>query len=95
MVPLAAVVLDILSHEEAQVTLAERDDAIDTLLFDRPDEPFSVRVEIRAPPRQPDGLNPAALQDLAEHPGVERIAVVNQIARLPQGIVKLRPWLAE
>ena len=38
------------------MTLAEWDDAMETLLFDRPDEPFGVRVEIGTLRRQLDGL---------------------------------------
>ncbi len=46
VVPLVMVVLDVLVDEAAQVPLAQRDDAIETLLFDRADEPFGIRVEI-------------------------------------------------
>ncbi len=64
MVPLAVVVLDVLSREEAQVALTERNHAIETFLFDRPNEPFGVGVEIGTLRRQPNGLDPAARQDL-------------------------------
>ena len=64
--------------------LAERDDAMETLLLDRPDEPLGIGVEIRALRRQPDRLNIATRQDLAKDPRVERIAVMNQLARGPQ-----------
>jgi hypothetical protein len=40
------VVLDVLPREEAQVTLTERDHTSETFLFNRPNEPFGVRVEI-------------------------------------------------
>ena len=40
--------------------LAERDDAMETLLFDRPDEPLGVGVEIRTLRRQPDRPDTAA-----------------------------------
>jgi hypothetical protein len=46
MIPLAVVVLDVLAREEAQVALTERDHSIETFLFDRPNEPFGVRLEI-------------------------------------------------
>ncbi len=34
MIPLAVVVLDVLSHEEAEVALAEWDHTIETFVFD-------------------------------------------------------------
>ena len=44
MVSLAVVVLSVLPREKAQVVLPERDHTIETFLFDRPHEPFGVRV---------------------------------------------------
>ena len=46
MVALAVVVLNVLPHEEAHVALTERDHTSETILFDRPNKPFGVRVEI-------------------------------------------------
>jgi len=46
MVALAVVVLNVLPHEEAHVALTERDHTSETFLFDRPNKPFGVRVEI-------------------------------------------------
>ena len=46
MVALAVVVLNVLPCEEAHVALTERDHASETFLFDRPNKPFGVRVEI-------------------------------------------------
>ena len=83
MVALAVVVLNVLPHEEAHVALTERDHSIETFLFDRPNKPFGVRVEIGTPRRQPDGLDPAAGQDFGHDTSVERIPVVNQMARRP------------
>ena len=60
MVSLVVVVLDVLSREQAQVVLTERDHPIETFLFDRAHEPFGIRVEIGTPRRQPNGLDPAA-----------------------------------
>ena len=87
MVSLAVVVLDVLPREKAQVVLTERDHTIETFLFDRPHEPFGVRVEIGTPRRQPNGLDPAAHQDVVNDTGVQRIPVVNEIARSPQETV--------
>ena len=65
------------------MAFAERDDAVETLLFDRPDKPFGVRVEIGTLRRQSDGLDPTTRQDLGEATGIEGVAVVNQIAGRP------------
>ena len=46
MVSLEVVVLNVLSREEAQVAGAERDHSIETFLFDRPNEPFGVRLRL-------------------------------------------------
>ncbi len=46
MVSLAMVMLDVLVDDEAQMTLAEWDDSIETLLLDRPDEPLGIGIEI-------------------------------------------------
>ena len=83
MVALAVVVLDVLPREEAQVTLTESDHTSETFLFDRPNEPFGVRVEIGTPRRQPNGLDPGAGQNVGNDAGIEGIPVVNEIARGP------------
>ena len=67
--------------------LAERDDAMETLLFARPDEPLGIGVELRARRRQPERPNIATRQDLAHDPRVEGIAVMHQRARGPQEAV--------
>ena len=92
VVSLTMVMLDVLVNDEAQMPLAERDDAMETLLFDRPDEPLGIGVEIRALRRQPDRLNIATRQDLAKDPRVERIAVMNQLARGPQEAID---WIGQ
>ena len=45
--------------------LAERDDTMEALFFDRPDEPLGIGVEIRTLRRQPDWPTIATCQDLA------------------------------
>ena len=44
VVSLAMVVVDVLAHEETHVPFAEGDDATETLLFHRADEPLGIRV---------------------------------------------------
>ena len=92
VVSLTMVVLDVLVDDEAQMPLAERDDTMEALLFDRPDEPLGIGVEIRAFRRQPDWLNIATHQDLAKDPRVEGIAVMNQLARGPQEAID---WIGQ
>ena len=76
VVSLTMVMLDVLVDDEAQMPFAERDDTMEALLFDRPDEPLGIGVEIRAVRRQPDRPNIATCQDLAKDPRVEGIAVM-------------------
>ena len=61
VVSLAMVVFDVLAHEETQVPFAEGDDATETLLFHRADEPLGIGVEIGALRREPDRLDTPAL----------------------------------
>ena len=84
VVSLAMVVFYVLVDETTQMPLAERDHACETLLFDRPDEPLGIGVEIGTLRRQPNRLNTGALQDPAKDPRIEGIAVVNQRARPAQ-----------
>ena len=84
VVSLAMVVFYVLVDETTQMPLAERDHACETLLFDRPDEPLGIGVEIGTLRRQPNRLSTGALQDLAKDPRIEGIAVVNQMARPAQ-----------
>ena len=83
MVALAVVVLNVLLREEADVALTERDHTSETFLFDRPNKPFGVRVEIGTPRRQPKGLDAGAGQEVGNDMGIEGIPVVNQMARGP------------
>ena len=85
VVSLTMVLLDVLVNDEAQMPLAEQDDTMEALFFDRPDEPLGIGVEIRTLRRQPDWPTIATCQDLATDPRVEGIAVMNQLA----GIVRL------
>ena len=62
VVSLTLIMLDVLVNDEAQMPLAERDDTMEALLFDRPDEPLGIGVEIRALRRQPDRPHIATCQ---------------------------------
>ena len=70
VVSLTLVMLDVLVDDEAHMPLAERDDTMEALFFDRPDEPLGIGVEIRTLRRQPDWPHIATCQDLATDPRV-------------------------
>ena len=61
------------------MSLAKRDHATETLLFDRADEPLGISVEIRTLRWQPNRLDTATRQDLAEDTRVQ----ANADARVP------------
>ena len=84
MVSLVMVVFDELVDELAYMSLAKRDHATETLLFDRADEPLGIGVEIGTLRWQPNRLDTATRQDLAEDTRVQGIAVVDQMGRGPQ-----------
>ncbi len=81
VVSLAMVVLDVLVNYQVQVAFTQQDDSAETLFLDGPHEPFRVGVQIRASGWQLDRLDTAALENLGESTGVERISVVNQVPR--------------
>ena len=59
MIAFAMILRDVLGHGLAEVPLAQWNEAIETFLFDRADEPLSVGICIRRPPRRlhnPDAL---------------------------------------
>ena len=49
MGPFGIVVGDVLRHGPSDVLLATRHQPVETLLLDRPDETFGVRIRIRGP----------------------------------------------
>ena len=61
VVSLAMGVVDVLAHEETHVPFAEGDDATETLLFHRADEPLGIRGEIGTLRRETDRLDTPAL----------------------------------
>jgi hypothetical protein len=61
------IVLDELRDGPSEVTLANRNESIQALLFDGPHEPLGVGIGIRRSPWRLDDVNPRILQ---ESPGV-------------------------
>jgi hypothetical protein len=60
MVPLAVVVRDELLHGSPEMPFSKRNEAIETLLVDRPDEPLRIRIRIRSLKRRLNDPNPRA-----------------------------------
>ena len=71
MVSFVMVMFDELVDELAYMSLAKRDHATETLLFDRADEPLGIGVEIGTLRWQPNRLDTATRQDLAEDTRVQ------------------------
>ena len=72
MVSVVMVVFDELVDELAYMSLAKRDYATETFLFDRADEPLGIGVEIGTLRWQPNRLDTATRQ--REHLNREQIA---------------------
>ena len=91
VVSLAMVVVDVLAHAETQVPFAEGDDATETLLFNRADEPLGIRVEIGTLRRETDpaGTSSRACAGSAREPGSMQAVDVMEtldLARAKTGI---------
>jgi len=67
MIPLAMIVGD-KTRDQSKMALAERNQAIETFLFDRADEPFGVGVGIRRPIRCLNDAESRVLQARAHRP---------------------------
>jgi hypothetical protein len=61
MIPLAIIVSDKLPDSPPVMVLAKRDQAVQTFLFDRSDEPFGVGVGIGPPGPTPSMGQPVAV----------------------------------
>ena len=79
MIPLSMVVLDILVDEASEMAFTQRDHATETLVFDRPDKPLRIGIEIGTPCGETDRVDSTASENLLKESRVQRIAVVNQM----------------
>ena len=79
MVAFAAIMLDMVSDGAAQVILAERHDAIETLRLDRQHESLRVGIQVRRPCRKGHHGYAAVLQHSAELGCVQRVPVEDRI----------------
>ena len=68
MIPLAIVVGDEFRDRSSMMTFAERNQAVQTVLFDRADEPFGVRVRIGCAIWGPDDANSRVLEARPHRP---------------------------
>ena len=78
MIPLVMVVGDEFRDRSSMVALAERNQTVQTFLFDRADEPFGVGVSIGLPRWCLDDANPRVLQAGPHRPTPLGIPVADQ-----------------
>jgi hypothetical protein len=81
VVALGVVVLHKVAQHGAQMTLTEGDNVQQALVLDRPNEPLSVGVQVRAPRRQAQQLY---ARDLKQAPEVRRIEGVSINDQVPE-----------
>ena len=62
MIAFVMIVRDVVRHGQPKVPLAEWNNAIETFLFDGPDEALGVGIRIRRPPRRLHNPNAAIAQ---------------------------------
>ena len=84
VVSLAVIVGDLLVDGVAEMHLAEKDDPVEALLFDRANEPFDVRVCVRRLVGREHDLRPRLLKALLESGGEFRIAVAEEEAAVEE-----------
>lgn len=82
MIAFAMIVHDIFGHRVPEVSLAERNDAIETFMFDRADETLGVGLRIRRPARRLHNSDPL----IAEQPPY----FCAPFRRLQQGAIHVR-----
>lgn len=66
VMPLAVVVLDVLSDDSPEMALAERNDVVEAFAADAANEALGEGVEVGALGRKPQGFNPGVAQDDSE-----------------------------
>ena len=84
MIAFVMIVRDVVRHGQPKVPLAEWNNAIETFLFDGPDEALGVGIRIRRPPRRLHNQN-AAIVKQPSHPSAPfRVPIANQYAMRAQ-----------
>ena len=90
VIPLAMVVIDEFREGPSKVTLAERNDAIEALVFDRPGEPFGVGVRVGRLKRRLHDVYPGIAQQTSNIPAPFPITITDQDAMIAQEAVGSR-----
>src|SRR5258708_6965232 len=102
MIPLGMEMVDIAAQCPPQGPLPEQDHLGQTLFLDRPDPALRIGIQVRAACRQSQRLNPTGCNDGTERSCEFGVAIVQEIATIPQrttivhGRVAgdlLHPWL--
>ena len=79
MVPFQMVMRNELSNCVSQRIFTKENHLFQTTFFDRADEPFRIRIQIRRPRRQFDGFDAGACEYGEKVFRIERISVVDEI----------------
>src|SRR4029079_2437034 len=74
VIALPMVMLDEFVHGASEMALAQRDDPIQPLRFDRSHEALRMRIRVRCPIRRLHDMNPRVLDHLARGPAPFAIA---------------------
>ena len=82
MIPLVVVVRHVLPYNLTKMRLAQWDDSVQTLLFDRADETLRIRVQVRALRWQSDRRHPGALENRPELRGEDRVSIVDDVVAI-------------
>ena len=84
MIPLAMIVRDEFRDRSSEMALANRDQPIEALLFDRSHEPFSIGVRIRRLIRRLHHADPRLAQPGAHRRAPLRVAITDQHVMLDE-----------
>jgi len=75
MIPLAMIMVDELGDRPSEMALADGNQAVEALFFDRSHEPFGVSIGIRRSHRRLDETDPRVAEQLAHLPTPFSVAV--------------------
>ena len=84
VIPLSVVMLDVLRDRPTEMTIAERDHPVQTLLFDRSHEAFGVHIRIGRLKRRLHHADPGLSQPGTHRRAPLRVAVTDQHAMLDE-----------
>src|SRR5712691_1474831 len=91
MIALVMIVIDEFRERLPKVPLADRNQPIETFLFNRPYEPFGVGIGIRRPQRRLHDVDPRVTEQLSHLPTPFPVAVAEEHAMIAeQSVVRRR-----